>query len=94
MLPQKKVNTYLMERMASCRGRQVIVLGDFNVDLKKKEVPFQALKDMKQHIQAPTTDYMSILDHIYTNIVDIQTGVFESYFKDHKPVWIKLKRPN
>jgi hypothetical protein len=40
MLPQKKVNTYLMERMASCRGRQVIVLGDFNVDLKKKEVPF------------------------------------------------------
>ena len=91
---QKKVNTYLMERMASCRGRQVIVLGEFNVDLKKKEVPFQALKDMKQHIQAPTTDYMSILDHIYTNIVDIQTGVFESYFSDHKPVWIKLKRPN
>ena len=65
-----------MERLASCRGRQVIVVGDFNVDLKKKEVPFQALKDMRQHIQVPTTDYMSILDHIYTNIVDIQTGVF------------------
>ena len=81
-----------MERLASCRGHQVIVVGDFNVDLKKKEVPFQALKDMKQHV--PTTDYMSILDHIYTNIVDIQTGVFESYFTDHKPIWIKLKRPN
>ena len=48
-----------------------IVLGDFNIDLAIDSVLPVFLNhqySLKQLIMVPTTDYDSILDHIYTNL--------------------------
>jgi len=77
----------------------VLILGDFNVNLleessKKKKLQkfFQEQRQFTQIISQCTTDYHSLLDHIYTNIpaqVD-HSGTLESYFSDHKPIFICL----
>ena len=57
---------------------------------RSKKVP---VIHYKQWISSYTTDYKTVFDHIYTNIpishlhVDIQAGVLETYFTDHKAVW-------
>ena len=55
------------------------------------ELPTNKFK-YKQLVQEPTTNYGSCLDYtcIYTNIQSTQIGVLESYYSDHKPVWIAL----
>lgn len=48
----------------------------------------------KQHISAFTTDNRTTIDHIYANLNEsrVQTGVLETYFSDHKAVWIAIKK--
>ena len=74
-----------------------VILGDFNVNLLEMHSDSKALtkclvekRGYTQLITKCTTDYCSLLDHIYTNIPDrIQSsGVLESYFSDHKPVFV------
>ena len=86
--------------MVVLRGRPTIILGDFNVDLLASSHEKNALltemikvKGYTQLISQYTIDYRSQLDHIYTNIpLSVQTsGVLESYFSDHKPVFVCLK---
>ena len=77
--------------MSALEGSLVVLLGDFNVDLLKRQSSpmLDVLPGYNQCIATQTTDYHSLLDHIYTNVHQdhIQTGVFESYFTDHKPIW-------
>ena len=44
-----------------------------------------------QWMSSYTTDHKTLLDHVYTNMthlhLDIQTGVLETYFSDHRAVW-------
>ena len=86
--------------MVVLHGRPTIIPGDFNVDLLASSHEKNALlnemikvKGYAQLISQYTTDYRSQLDHIYTNIpLSVQTsGVLESYFSDHKPVFVCLK---
>ena len=71
-----------------------IVLGDLNIDLaidSALPVFLSHQYSLKQLIMVPTTDYGSILDHIYTNLpadLIFQCGTLEAYFSDHKPVFI------
>ena len=74
-----------------------VILGDFNVNLLETSSEKNALtknhleqRGYTQLITKYTTDYKSLLDHVYTNIPDrIQSsGVLESYFSDHKPVYV------
>jgi endonuclease/exonuclease/phosphatase (EEP) superfamily protein YafD len=46
----------------------------------------------KQLINEFTTDYKTQIDHIYTNIPERvkNSGVLESYFSDHKPIFVSL----
>ena len=46
-------------------------------------------KKYVQLISQVTTDYKSQIDHIYTTINGriINSGVLESYFSDHKPIF-------
>ena len=77
-----------------------IILGDFNVDLlsssSEKAALLTQMIDVMGYTQllGPqyTTDYRSQLDHIYTNVpLSVQTsGVLESYYSDHKPVFLCL----
>ena len=77
-----------------------IILGDFNVDLlsnsSEKAFLLTQMIDMMGYTQllSPqyTTDYRSQLDHIYTNIPLLvrSSGVLESYYSDHKPIFLSL----
>jgi len=77
----------------------VVILGDFNVNLleessskKKLQKYFQQQRQFTQIISQCTTDYHSLLDHIYTSIpAQVEhSGTLESYFSDHKPIFICL----
>ncbi|XP_053407909.1 uncharacterized protein LOC128559625 [Mercenaria mercenaria] len=74
-----------------------IVLGDFNFDLSCEHLLpsfLQQQYQLKQIISTPTTDYGSLLDHIYTNLINdriFQSGTLEAYFSDHKPIYITIK---
>jgi endonuclease/exonuclease/phosphatase (EEP) superfamily protein YafD len=77
----------------------VIILGDFNVNLfettsDKNTLCKYLIEEQKyvQLINQVTTDYKSQIDHIYTNINGriINSGVLESYFSDHKPIFVSF----
>ena len=77
-----------------------IFIGDFNVNWLV-EVERQSLYNVmvrdngyRQLIDNPTTDNNTLIDHIYTNIVNMETvsGNLETYFSDHKAIWIAYKR--
>ena len=43
----------------------------------------------RQLISTCTTDNHTTIDHIYTNIATtVNSGILETYFSDHKAVWI------
>ena len=47
----------------------------------------------RQLIDNPTTDNNTVIDHIYTNIVmETVSGNLETYFSDHKAIWIACKK--
>ncbi|WAR17494.1 hypothetical protein MAR_032088 [Mya arenaria] len=50
------------------------------------------LGDFNVNVAETTTDYRSLLDHIYisNNIRNYKCSVFESYFSDHKAIHISL----
>ena len=77
----------------------VILLGDFNINLRENTSDKNALsryliEEMQyaQHINQITTDYRTQIDHIYTNIPERvkNSGALESYFNDHKPIFVSL----
>ena len=77
----------------------VIILGDFNVNLNEnaseKNTLSKYLIEEKKYVQLisqVTTDYKTRIDHIYTNIPERvkNSGVLESYFSDHKPIFVSL----
>ena len=76
-----------------------ILLGDFNVNLMKESAEQRALKKSlmtdrgyTQLIEQYTTDYRTQIDHIYTNIPQLiqSAGTLESYYSDHKPIFISI----
>ena len=66
-----------------------LLMGDFNrdwVEQSTQNFMKELLPGYKQLIHESTTDYSSILDHIYSNIPTelIQFVATESYDTDHK----------
>ena len=51
---------------------------------------------LKQLISSCTTDNGTLIDHIYTNLIeeDVHTGTLETYFSDHKAIWASVKVGN
>ena len=49
--------------------------------------------DFTQLITNFTTDSKTLIDHVYTNLVEesIYAGILETYFRDHKAIWASLK---
>ena len=81
----------ITSRINHWKPTKIILLGDLNVDLlKRKNNPILDILDScDQKISLPTTDYGSLIDHVYSDIPNSRSewGVFESYFSDHKPLW-------
>ena len=80
--------------------KPTIIVGDFNIDLLKPSSEQKALmqnltdcREYSQLISQFTTDNRTCIDHIYTNIPQLvhSSGVLESYFSDHKPIFVCLQ---
>ena len=77
-----------------------IFIGDFNVnwlvEMERQSLYNDMVRDngYRQLIENPTTDNNTVIDHIYTNIVNMETvsGNLETYFSDHKAIWIACKK--
>jgi len=80
-------------------NKNVLILGDFNIDLKQKQnqwITITSLFNLKQLISKPTrvTDKTStMIDHIYTNNPNMTNNikVVDSGISDHKPIFCKWK---
>ena len=78
-----------------------IIVGDFNInwlnDTEKRPLYNILIRDQhyQQMISTYTTDKKTLIDHIYTIIahLDIQAGVLETYFSDHKAIWASFHFP-
>ena len=89
------IRTTLEENPSS----QVIFIGDFNVNWLD-EVERRSLYNLiinenglQQLISSCTTDNGTLIDHLYTNLIeeDVQVGTLETYFSDHKAIWASVK---
>lgn len=78
----------------------VIILGDFNFNLldniSERNAIYKYLTQERNCIQLInqfTTNYKTQIDHIYTNLTErvVLSGVLESYFSDHKPIFVSIK---
>ena len=88
------IRTTLVENPSS----QVIFMGDFNINWLD-EVEQRSLYNVminengfKQLISSCTTDNGTLIDHLYTNLIEgVQAGTLETYFSDHKAIWASVK---
>ena len=74
-------------------------MGDFNVNWLD-EVERRSLYNLminensfEQLISSCTTDNGTLIDHLYTNLIeeDVHAGTLETYFSDHKAIWASVK---
>ena len=96
----KKAAVKCMEKLlrdASDLSDKVIIVGDFNEDLLSDgndKVVSNCLGNcgFKQHVFKATTDYGSLLDHVYSRkIKDIGIDVLDTYYSDHDRVFCFLQ---
>lgn len=75
------------------------ILGDFNMDMRQdvdRSRPLQSfLRDngFEQQPTGPTHDSKREIDQIWvrnTKQLELQTGATESYYSDHKPIWLSI----
>ena len=69
-----------------------VLSGDTNVDFLNKEYGHKILfventLKCKQLMSKVTTNSQSILDHIYSNLENINTGSIDCYWSDHKIIY-------
>ena len=92
--------THLHESVLTKPTIPTILLGDFNINLMQETAEQRALRAFlitnrgySQLINQYTTHFRTQIDHIYTNIPQhVQSaGTLESYYSDHKPIYISLQ---
>ena len=99
LCPQEMLKNKVESLLGSFPSEHInIICGDFNIDLLKN--PYNNVSVfLRQHgynqiVQAPTTDYGSLLDHVYIKkpSEDLQTKchVLDTYYSDHDIVLVEL----
>ena len=70
--------------------KPLLIMGDFNFDISTGNVEFLHFMtetfECTQHVLKPTTNMMSVLDLVFTNIFETTTETIECYWSDHKIV--------
>jgi len=79
--------------------QHTLIIGDFNLDWfdqSTRAYMSQTFPSYRQLVSDVSTDYGSILDHVYTTLPEnmVQCFTTESYFTDHKPVIVSLQTAN
>ena len=76
---------------------ETVIMGDFNSNSNGKSTNQQRLQSLtskmgyRQLINKPTTDIGTTIDLWFTNTVnEILTGVIETFYSDHKIIWMAL----
>ena len=70
---------------------EILVVGDFNDDLMDNTTKMRTCFERNQLIDQPTTDQVSLLDHVYfKGVSTIQTEVCDTYYSDHDCTIIAL----
>jgi endonuclease/exonuclease/phosphatase (EEP) superfamily protein YafD len=78
-------------------NKSCIVLGDINEDIMHSTAKSHLHSTLtrlgfQQHINHPTTDHASLLDHIYTHgLNDVCADVQDAYYSDHDKTLIAIK---
>jgi exonuclease III len=88
----------LFNRMRLTERSPLIISGDFNIDLlqpsnaSRQKCSFFSTRLLRQCVEYHTTDYGSLLDHVWTNLQPTQLGVSmqEAFWSDHVPVLLSL----
>ncbi|XP_066265421.1 uncharacterized protein [Branchiostoma lanceolatum] len=76
----------------------IMICGDFNVDLQVSDNIPPLLDTMitlgfRQLVSNPTTDYGSLLDHVYINrYLQATANVIDCYFSDHDIINVKVSK--
>lgn len=68
-------------------------MGDFNYSVETLSDFVYKKYLLRQIVNESTTNYNSLIDHIYTNLHPesiSKLGTLESYYSDHKPIYIDL----
>lgn len=94
-VPVRQLYEAITEVLNNISPDNNIITGDFNinwlVETDRRPLYNLLVRDnhYKQFISTYTTDNNTVIDHIYTNIsnIDIQADVLETHFTDHKAVW-------
>lgn len=71
-----------------------VIVGDFNIDLTDNiDHPLTTIFQSSQQIAEETTDYHSLLDHVYVTcgLQNYSCGVLESHFTDHKGIFCVIQ---
>jgi len=82
------------------RQSNLLIMGDFNFDLHRKNRRFLEFMEhtfnSKQVVSEVTTKYESLLDLAFLKVIpeaSIKTDVLESYWSDHKIVYVAVGLP-
>ena len=72
-----------------------ILIGDTNLDIKdssakNKIYTIEKMLNCKQFMSEFTTDYNTVLDHIYSNIDLKKFGTIDNYWSDHKIIYTSV----
>ena len=94
-MPVRQLYEAIIEVLINISPDNNNITGDFNINwlVETDRRPLYNLlvrgNHYKQFISTYKTDNNTVIDHIYTNIsnIDIQADVLATYFTDHKAVW-------
>jgi exonuclease III len=80
--------------------KNLFILGDFNIDFNKKNKMMNYMKSefglFPIFSKTQTHDSGSQIDWCFTNVITkdnlaYETIIYESWFSDHKPIWLQIK---
>ena len=84
-------------RLVSQNNSPIVVIGDFNINLNDVERSLQFKTLMSKYKLrslllegTSTTDFETQIDVIFTNTENCSSGTYETYFSDHKPIFIQI----
>lgn len=74
---------------------EMAFLGDFNIDVIESDILQKILGpfgfDSKLPVKESTTNNETQIDVVFTNFSGVIAGIYETYFSDHKPIFLMIK---
>ena len=81
------------------KDERIVIVGDLNenlLDVERHNPVYSSLvsNGYQQHVEVPTSDYGSLLDHVYTRNIDVEdivVDVQDAYYSDHDKTFCFIK---